>query len=202
MIPPKPGDTPLVIGLLGGIAAGKSWVATVLGEHGFRVIDADSEAKEVVGDPSILAAIGDRFGPGLVEDGLDRAGLAALVFDDPIARKDLEAITHPAIRRRILDGLDAAHTAGVSVVLDVPLLLEGGLIEKCDASVFVEVEQEVRRARAATRGWDDEELARREAAQAPLAEKRARCRFVVTNEGDSDTTRAQIATVVEELENL
>ena len=144
MIPPKPADTPLVIGLLGGVAAGKSWIATALGDQGFRVIDADSEAREVVRDPAILAAIGERFGAELVRDGLDRTALAELVFDDPLARKELEEITHPAIRGRILDRLAAARAAGASVVLDVPLLLEGGLIEECDESVFVEVAQEIR----------------------------------------------------------
>ncbi|MEE2887046.1 MAG: dephospho-CoA kinase [Planctomycetota bacterium] len=202
MIPPKPADTPLVIGLLGGVAAGKSWIATALGDHGFRVIDADSEAREVVRDPAILAAIGERFGAELVRDGLDRTALAELVFDDPLARKELEEITHPAIRGRILDRLAAARAAGASVVLDVPLLLEGGLIEECDESVFVEVDQEIRQTRAAARGWDDKELARREAAQAPLAEKRAHCRFVVTNNGDTDATHAQVAAVLAELENL
>lgn len=198
----NPDETPgptLVIGLLGGIAAGKSWVATALTEHGFRVIDADAEARTVTSDPAILDSIGARFGRELVADGLDRTALAELVFEDPVARKDLEAITHPAVRKRILAGLEAARVAGQAVVLDVPLLLEGGLIEKCDESIFLQVSEDIRQARAATRGWDTGELARREAAQAPLAEKRARCRFVVVNEADADETRAQVAAIVAEL---
>ena len=202
MIPSKPADSPLVIGLVGGIAAGKSWVAARLEEAGFRVLDADSEARAVARDPAILAAIGARFGAALVADGLDRPALADLVFDDPVARKDLEAITHPAIRSRILAGLAQAQAAGLPVVLDVPLLLEGGLIEKCDEAIFVEVDEEVRRARAAARGWSDQELARREAAQAPLAEKQARCRFLVENNGDAQATSAQIESVLAELRKM
>jgi len=199
MIPSNPAGSPLVIGLMGGVAAGKSWVAARLAEHGFQVLDADSEARAVTEDPHILAAIGDRFGVEIVADGLDRPALAALVFRDPLARKDLEAITHPASRSRSRAGLAQARAAGQDVVLDVPLLLEGGLIEECDEAIFVEVRPEVRQARATARGWSDQELARREAAQAPFADKRARCRFLIHNDGDAQATNAQIETVLTEL---
>lgn len=194
---PSSADPPLVIGLLGGIAAGKSFVAGIFAEHGLRVVDADAEARAVVTEPAILAAITARFGPGVVTDGgLDRAALAATVFADPVARKDLEAITHPPVRARIGAAVAAARAAGRSVVLDVPLLLEGGLIDCCDECVFVEVPREVRLARAAARGWTPDELDRREAAQAPLADKAARCRFTVDNDGDAATTRAQVAAIL------
>lgn len=202
MNPTKPASPAVVIGLLGGIASGKSWVAGALAEHGFRTIDADAEAREVCADPKILAAIGARFGSELVEAGLNRPALANLVFQDPVARKDLEAITHPMVRARILALLAEAREAGEAVVLDVPLLLEGGLIEECDATIFLQVDEKTRQNRAAARGWAPEELARRESSQAPLTEKQARCQFMIHNEGDIDDIQAQISTVISELRNL
>ena len=199
--PTPTGDHPVIIGLLGGIAAGKSTVAGLFSEHGFLVVDADAVAREVVAEPAVAQRIRDRFGAAVMRaDGsLDRAELASLVFCDPSARKDLEAITHPEVRARIGADLQAARGRGEPVVLDVPLLLEGGLIEACDHCVFLEVDPAVRRARAAERGWEKGELERREANQAPLEDKRARCGFTVQNDGDLLATRAQVAEIVGQL---
>ncbi len=198
-LPPAAGrpfrpDPPVVIGLLGGIAAGKSAVAGAFAARGLRHIDADAIARQVTGAADVIAAVAAALGSGLVAaDGhLDRTALAARVFTDPAARKQLEAITHPRIRQRILADLDAARRAGTSVLLDVPLLLEGGLIDQCDRTVFVAASPEVRTARAASRGWADGELRRREATQAPLADKRARADFAIDNDGPLDATRRQI----------
>ena len=95
MNPTKPARPAVVIGLLGGIASGKSWVAGALGEHGFRTIDADAEAREVCADPKILAAIGARFGSELVEAGLNRPALANLVFQ-PSQSVDHQGWVHGA----------------------------------------------------------------------------------------------------------
>ena len=192
---------PLVIGLLGGVAAGKSTVAGLLAERGFRAVDADALAREVSRDPAVLARIAARFGPDVLgADGqLRRERMAEIVFGDQTARKDLEALTHPEVRRRILAAMDEAAAAGQSVVLDVPLLLEGGLVDFCDLVVFVEVSDAARRARARGRGWDEDELARREAAQAPLVEKRRRADRVVPNEDDLEATRAAVDALLAEL---
>lgn len=200
MSPPPP-SAPTVIGLLGGIAAGKSAVAGLFAEAGFRHVDADALARRVVEEPDVREAILARFGSGVFSaDGLlDRAALARAIFADARARADLEGITHPAIRARILAALAAAREAGVDVVLDAPLLLEGGLIEHCQASVFIASGAGTREARARARGWEDGELARREAAQASLAEKRARARWVIDNDGPLDATRAQVQAIIAEL---
>ncbi len=191
---------PVVIGLMGGVAAGKSTVAGTLAARGLEILDADLEARAVVADPRVLARIAARFGAELVRGGeLDRAAMAALVFADPAARKDLEAITHPAIRARLVAGLDAALAAGRSVVLDVPLLLEGGLIARCDAAIFVEAAPATRRARARGRGWDDVELARREAAQADLAVKRQRSTHTISTDGTLEDVRRQVDQVLADL---
>lgn len=193
--PPFRRQPPLVIGLMGGIAAGKSAVAGMFAAHGLRHVDADQIAREVTRRPDVLAAIARRFGDAVVlPDGtLDRAALAARVFADPVARQDLEALTHPPIRAAILATLAAARLAGASVLLDVPLLLEGGLIEHCDEVVFVDAAEPVRRARARARGWTEDELPRREAAQAPLAMKKARATTTIHNDGDLADTARQVA---------
>ncbi len=192
---------PVVIGLLGGIAAGKSTVAGLFAARGFEVLDADQEARQVTDDPTVLRAIAARFGPDLVPAGtLDRRALAAMVFADPAARRDLEAITHPAVRARLTAKLEAALAAGRNVVLDVPLLLEGGLIARCDTCVFVDAAEATRRARARARGWDDEELLRRERTQAELAVKRARCTHTIATDGTLDDVRTQVDALLLQLD--
>jgi dephospho-CoA kinase len=163
---------PVVIGVLGGVAAGKSAVTAAFAAHGLVAIDADREARTVADE----------------------------VFREPSARAKLEAITHPRIRARILAAIANAKAAGASVLLDAPLLLEGGLIAYCDHVGFVHASDAARAARAASRGWPAEELARREAAQAPLAAKRAAATFVIDNDGDLATMHAQVARILGELQ--
>ncbi|MBL9078359.1 MAG: dephospho-CoA kinase [Planctomycetes bacterium] len=193
--------TPVVIGLLGGVASGKSTVAARFAAHGLRHIDADALARDVAARPAVLAEVAAAFGPEAVAGGrLDRAALAARVFADPAARQRLEAILHPPIRARILADLAAARADGVSVLLDVPLLLENGLIDQCDVVAFVDVPAAERQRRAAARGWPPGELERREAAQAPLATKRARAQHVLDNGGDLGATDRQVAALLAALE--
>src|SRR5690606_21752583 len=124
---------------------------------------------------------------------LDRPALASIVFADPAARADLEAITHPGIRAAIVDALERALAAGRSVVLDVPLLVEGGLVDRCDEVVFVDVPRGERLRRAQSRGWTAAEFARREAAQAPIRMKKARATATIRNTGSLDRTRERVA---------
>lgn len=185
---------PVVVGLLGGIAAGKSAVAACFATHGLVAIEADAIARQVSAEPAVLAELRREFGAEIVRDGaLDRARLAQRVFAEPAARGRLEAILHPRIRARILAELAAARAAGQSVLLDAPLLLEGGLIDFCDVVVFVAAATAVRQARAAARGWAAGELERREAAQAPLAEKQRRAAHTIDNDGSLADTARQVA---------
>ncbi len=199
--PPFRPTTPVVLGLLGGVASGKSTVAGLFAQRGLVHVDADQVARTVSEDPGILGAIRAALGPGaLGPDGrLDRPAVARLVFSDPVLRQRLEEITHPPVRRRILAELAAARARGDSVLLDVPLLLEGGLIDQCDAAVFVATDRDERLHRAALRGWGPDELDRRERAQAPLAEKQARARFTVDNGGSLAATAAQVDAVLAQL---
>jgi len=100
------------------------------------------------------------------------ARLAELVFRNPAERRRLEQLLHPLVRRKLQEALASAPPGGV-VVLDVPLLAEGGLAAECDIFLFVECSIRTRQQRAATRGWDGDELARRDAAQLSPDEKLA-----------------------------
>jgi dephospho-CoA kinase len=213
MSPPRSPRTPrargssLVVGLLGGIASGKSAVGRILaGERGI-VIDADRIAREVLETPGVrfdlLTAFGGRvFG---LDGRPDREVLAKTVFASPEARAKLEGFTHPAIRARIRAELQAARKAGAPViVLDVPLLLENesrhGLVDECDEIVFVDAKDDLREARAsASRGWRPGELARREATQMPLAAKRSRAGHVVENQGSLLELEAAVRRLAREI---
>ncbi|MDF1797665.1 MAG: dephospho-CoA kinase [Planctomycetota bacterium] len=197
----------LVIGIAGGIASGKSAVSTlVAGERG-RVVVADRIAREVLHSPEVVAQVAAHFGPDCIgADGLpDREALAARVFADPAARETLEGWIHPRVRANISAELADAAAAGVPVVvLDVPLLFENdaqhGLVALCDAILFVEAPLPERDARAvANRGWQAGEVARREAAQLPLSEKRDRATHVVRNSGTPEDLKDEVARVLAEL---
>jgi dephospho-CoA kinase len=168
-----------VIGLTGGIAAGKTVVADRLAELGAVRIDADRLAREVVepGTPA-LAEIARRFGSDVItaDGALDRAALGAIVFQDPDARRDLEAITHPAVRalsaRRMTEAGEADPDA--VVVYDIPLLVESGRVDEFERIVVVHAPREERiRRLVELRGMAPEEAERRIAAQATDEERLA-----------------------------
>ncbi|WP_445441984.1 dephospho-CoA kinase [Clavibacter sp. km1a] len=179
-----------VIGLTGGIAAGKTVVADRLAELGAVRIDADRLAREVVepGTPA-LAEIARRFGSGVIAaDGtLDRPALGAIVFQDPDARRDLEAITHPAVRalsaRRIAEAGEADPDA--VVVYDIPLLVESGRVDEFERIIVVHAPREERiRRLVELRGMAREEAERRIASQA-ADEDRLRIADDVIDSGES-----------------
>jgi dephospho-CoA kinase len=178
-----------VIGLLGGIAAGKSTVARLFGELGWVVIDADEIARSVSERPAVAREIGRRLGPDVLAAGerVDRRRLADRVFGDPAALAELEAILHPPVRAEIEERMARAAAAGRAVVLDVPLLLEGGLIEQCDHVVFIDAPRAERLRRARDRGWSDAEIVRRERAQADLDVKQAAAHHILRAHTFEDT---------------
>ncbi len=185
-MPPFRPDPPLVIGLLGGVAAGKSAAAAHLARRGLVVVDADRKARAVLDDAGVRAAIAQRFGDAALDaaGAVDRPALARTVFADAAARRDLEAIVHPPVRAALEQALGDALARGDSVVLDIPLLLENGWHDRCDCILFLDTPLGMRQSHARARGWDDGELARREAHQTPIEEKRRRATAVVANDGD------------------
>jgi dephospho-CoA kinase len=196
-----PGRSYLLVGLTGGIASGKSTVSRQLAELGCQVIDADVLAREVVapGEPA-LAAIVAAFGPEVLRaDGtLDRPRLAERVFDDPEARRRLEALTHPAIAARREARLAALAAGGFDgiVVQDAALLIEVGAARHVDRLVVVYAEPAVQTERLRQRdGLEPAGAERRIASQMPLAEKARLAHYVIDNSDSPEETAAQVRAV-------
>jgi len=194
-----------VIGLTGGIAAGKSAVAARLAELGAVVIDADRLAREVVepGTPG-LAAIAHRFGDAvLADDGsLDRAQLGSIVFPDDSARRDLNAIVHPAVQRRYAELVAEAFARDPDaiVVYDVPLLAEARAASEFALVVVVDAPSDVRLERLVSlRGMDRGDARARIEAQVPDAERRAMADVVIDSSGTLEHTIEQVDALWERL---
>lgn len=170
-----PGSKP-IIGLVGGIGSGKSSVAAALEREGALIIDADAMARAALDRPEVLAKLVEWWGPDVIDSHgrADRRQIAARVFDDDVERRRLEAVVHPIVAagRDQMIAEARANPNVRAIVLDVPLLLEVGMADLCDRIVFVRAPRELRLKRlAASRGWDEAELARREKKQWPLDRK-------------------------------
>jgi dephospho-CoA kinase len=189
----------LVIGILGGVASGKSLVSSELAGLGAGVLDADAAGHEVLRMPAIAAAARRRWGEEIFgADGqIDRKRLARLVFspppEGPRQRKYLEELTHPEIGQLL--GHEArrmSESGTVAAILDAPLLLESGWDKFCGRLIFVDAPRELRLRRALARGWSEKEFAMREGAQEDLDSKRGRADVVVDNSGSPEQTRDQV----------
>lgn len=184
-----------LVGLTGGIGAGKSTVAALLRERGAFVIDADQVARAVVepGEPA-LAELAEHFGAGILDDDgrLDRSELASIAFADDEGRRALSGITWPAIAREFERQLALAPDGAV-VVYDVALLVENqGSGRPYRAVVVVEAPLEVRLDRLEGRGMDRDDALRRVEAQASDEERRAVATYVVDNGGDLEALARQV----------
>lgn len=200
-----PHDTKLLVGLTGGIAAGKTAVAELLRAHGAVIVDADVLAREVVepGTPG-LAAIVKRFGTDVLnEDGsLNRTALGAVVFADEAARADLNAIVHPLVRSLGAERI-AAAPSGSLVVSVIPLLVETGQVDSFDVVVLVDCDEDVQLARLQSRnGLSLDDARARVAAQATRAQRRAAADIVFDNSGPAEELAPRVAKLWETLTNL
>jgi len=193
----------LRIGLTGPIGCGKSTVAGWLAARGAAVIDADAVARAVTapGEPAHDAVLA-RFGDAVrgADGALDRSALARLVFANPAALRDLEAIIHPAVRPRIVAAMEAADRAGApAVVVEAIKLVEGGLAALCDEVWLVTCDPKVQRARLAGRGMAAQDAERRIAAQGDLVERlRPHATRVLETSGASDEVEARAAALLAE----
>ena len=188
------------VGLTGGIGAGKSAVAAILGELGAFVVDTDAIAREVVAPQSDgLLAVG-RVWPQVVRNGsLDRAALADIVFNDSDARDRLNALLHPHIRRIALERERRAEP-GQPAVHVVPLLFETGYNRLVDKSIVVVAPLEARIARVVERDRSDEGRVRaRMDTQVDPDVARRLADFVIENNGDLEELRERTRAVYEAL---
>ena len=189
----------VVVGLTGGIASGKSFVAQCLEELGAHRIDADQVAHEVLRDKKVIDSIVDQWGDKLlcVDGQIDRKRLAEVVFggSDDKNLDLLESIVHPEVRSRFQLEMESLRnsTKVDFMVLDIPLLFEGKYDQHCDYVIFVDASLSVRQQRAQLRGWADDELARREARQLPIEEKKLQSDVVIDNSGSKESTARQLA---------
>jgi dephospho-CoA kinase len=186
--------------LTGGIATGKSHVLAAFAARGVPTIDADLLAHEVVapGTPA-AAAIGRRFGPDVVGSGgeIDRRKLGAIVFNDPAARRDLEAIVHPAVYAAIERWFELLPPNTTAAVADIPLLFETGHDHDFDVVVVAACEPEEQMRRVMARdGLTESEARSRVDAQLPIAEKVARADYVVSTAGTLGETSARVEEVL------
>jgi len=180
------------VGLTGGIGSGKTEVARVFAALGAQVIDADVLAREAVAPGSDgFAAVARRW-PQAVRDGtLDRAALAAIVFNDPAEREALNAIVHPRVRARAAE-LERSTSNERVVVHVVPLLFEGDYWKACDATVVVTAPKELRIARVQARdGLRRDEIERRMEVQIDPAEASRRATFTLENDADLATLESR-----------
>jgi dephospho-CoA kinase len=188
-----------VLGLTGGIGSGKSMVAQMFARLGAVVVDADQLAREVVepGQPA-LQEIAATFGPEvLLPDGrLDRPRLAGIIFADPAERAKLDAITHPRIRARMDEEIEARRSGPGVLLVDIPLLYENDRVDTVEKVIVVWVDPPTQLRRLSQRGGLSAEAARqRISAQMPLDAKRARADHVIDNSGELDETRRQVEAI-------
>jgi dephospho-CoA kinase len=195
----------LLVGLTGGIGSGKSTMARMLEKRGAVVFDADLLAREAVapGTPGFDQVV-ERFGPNVLAPGggLDREALASIVFSDPAARRDLEGIVHPEVRRMFAEGCEEYRDSDRVVVFSAPLLVETGMHTAFDrlivvsAPVATQIERLMR-----DRGMAERDVQARIAAQLPLEAKAEVADILVDNEGTLEDLERRVERVWRDLDD-
>ena len=197
-----PSSTKPIIGITGGIGAGKSTVARILSELDCFVVDSDDLARQALLDPVVLETLVQWWGREILDPQgqIDRRAVAEIVFTRPTERERLESLVHPWIENRRLALFKTAPDAAPALVIDAPLLVEVGIDEKCDAVIFVNSDRSLRLDRLTqNRGWSDQELVQREESQMPLDAKRIRADYVIDNDGDLTSLTEQVRQTLHEI---
>jgi dephospho-CoA kinase len=188
----------LIVGLTGGIGAGKSTVANMFAQLGALTIDADQLARQAIepGSSGFDEVVAE-FSPKILTDGdIDRQKLGEIVFKDADKRKKLESIIHPRVQEALAQRIKSLSPGDV-LVYEIPLLVETGAAEKFDYIITVESDIENRLDRLFERGMDEDEAERRIAAQASQAQREAVADRVIINDGDRSDLFAECARIWE-----
>lgn len=195
-----------VVGIVGGVGAGKSTVVGNVADLKLFVIDADRIGHDLLLTDQICRQLRFAFGEDVFSEAgqVERKRLAEKVFGDSDEqiqnRNRLNEILHPAIRTRIQRLISEAPQDADAIVLDAALLLEAGWADECDAVIFIDAPVEQRELRVATnRGWSMHELRRREASQWSLPKKREVAQFVVDNSGSPESAAEEMKLILERI---
>jgi dephospho-CoA kinase len=195
----------IIVGLTGGIGAGKSTVSALLAQRGAVIVDADQIARDLQGPGTPVAkAMVERFGPGIVdaENALIRSAVAEIVFNDPQALTDLNGIVHPAMQAEIAAQIDAHRGTDRIVILDFPLLAENPR-KDLDATIVVDVDPEIAISRVVThRGMNEADARARVARQASREDRLAIATHVIDNSGNPEDLEAEVDVVWSDLVEL
>ncbi len=189
-----------IIGLLGGIASGKSTVAAQFASLGAAVIDADRIAKDLLHDPKVIQQIRGAFGEKVFDSAgnIDKQKLSDTVFNDPSSVRTINSIIHPRVMEKteMLIEQYQAEEGIVAVVLDIPLLMEVGWEKRCDKLVFVDCEEQIRLKRASKRQFFNENLLKkREKFQISLDKKKKISHYIINNNEDLSELTRQISEI-------
>ncbi len=196
-------DRKLVVGIVGGIGAGKSEVASLFAAQGYALIDADRLGHELLTTPVVIDAIVDRWGQDVLdgEGKVDRHRLGRIVFADPAEMAALNRIMHPRMAGEMQQRIETLADAYRGVVVDAAVLFEAGWNALCDCVVFVDSTFEERLARvSAGRGWDGEELRRRESHQIPLDKKQRLCDYILGNHTSASRLESEVRQLIARIE--
>jgi dephospho-CoA kinase len=195
----------IIVGLTGGIGAGKSTVSALLAQRGAAIVDADQIARDLQGPGTpVVKAMVERFGSGIVdaENALIRSAVAEIVFNDPQALADLNGIVHPAMQAEIAAQIDAHRGTDRIVILDFPLLAENPR-KDLDATIVVDVDPEIAISRVVThRGMNEADARARVARQASREDRLAIATHVIDNSGDPEDLEAKVDVVWSDLVEL
>ena len=194
-----------IIGILGGIASGKSTVAAELGKLGCKVIDADKIAHELLEKNIVKKKIVGLFGQSVLDSTgkVDRKQLAELVFANADKLSSLNGVLHPLVLERAEELIEQyrRQSRGRAIVLDMPLLVEVGWAERCDRLIFVECSQKLRADRAKKMGFDENQLKIRENFQISLDSKAKLADNAVENNSDFPALVRQVAEIFSDIED-
>ena len=189
---------------MGGPGSGKSTAAGLFAEMGCAVIDADRLAHAALANEAVKEQVRKRWGDSVFDESgqIKRSSLGGIVFNDPAALRELEAIIHPHVHegRELERQVHQADPNVEAIVEDCPLLLESDLNTQCDSLVMIDTPNDVRLARVqATRGWDAAELKKRDQQQIALDTKRQAADYVISNDQDLAHMREQVRHVLQRI---